>query len=366
MKKKLLVAILTFMFIGSLLIGCGNTSETISEETNADEEDNTEVVEADAVGSEELEYALVGDGLNEAKVLRIGYQPQFGSHLAALEEKFHYLEQEFEQDGITVEFYTFEKGTALLESMAAGGVDIGDALGDSPFITSAASGRPIAGIAAGKDDMTNTMWILADEGSGIESVQDLEGKVVAASIGSSGHLFLTKALAQAGLTLDDIELVNLADTDDLAALEGNSIDACTVANTIGATIEASGAAYAIEVPRVELARSIYVANSEYAAENPEIVARFLKILLEYDAYAEENRDEVQQLVADTFDIPYDNLEAYQTYNFTSEDLDDNFYERLEGSVEFLIDQEIITGLDAKSVTNSTYLEEARRLLAEDN
>lgn len=364
MKKKLITVILSTMLFGVLFIGCANTADTSSETANTGSEEDAEAEQTETQDEvTQGEYALVGEGLNEATVLRFGYLSPFGTHIIALEEKYHYLEQEFSKDGITVEYYNFTKGPELLESMAAGGIDVGDQLGDSPFVTATAAGNPVVGIAAGKDDPGNLECIVADEGSGIESIEDLKGKDVAVSIGSSGHLFLSKALEQADLTVDDINMINLADTDYMAALEGDSIDACVTQTATGNTLESNGAGYLLDIPTIELAKAVFVANSDYAEKNPEIVARFLKIIIKYNEYAQENRDEVQQLISDTFDIPYDSLEGYQNYDFVHEDLDDDYFERLQGTVDFLVEQGTIAGLDIKAVTDDTYLKEAERLLA---
>lgn len=354
-KTRKISGLLIAAVIASLLAGCGD-KDAVSGKTSQ---------KADSAETAAGENGLAGEGLNEAAVIRIGYNPTFGTQLTALEEKFHYIEEEFAKDDIKVEFYSFEKGPALMEALAAGGIDISDAVGDGPFITAAAAGNGITGIAVGKDDKTsNGTYIVVDEGSGIESVADLKGKNVATAIGTAGHLFLTCALNDAGLSIDDVNIINLIDTEYLAALEGNSIDACVTPEAMALTIINTGAAYQLDVPKIELAPLIYVARSEFAEENPKLVARFLKVLLQYNDYAVENREETQKLIAESFDISPDSLSGYLKYTYDM-DLDDSFYTRLQKSIDFYAGQEIIEGLDADAVTDSRYLEEAQRLYEED-
>lgn len=342
MNKRLLSGIIFICLTILILPGCGNKSQETT------------------VSSQETEAAE--EELNEATVLRVGYLPKFGDPIIALERKYHYLEDELKAKGISVEFYEFENGPPLLEALASGGLDVGNPVGDSPFTTSTAAGYPIVGIAAAcVDDTTNTMNTLVDADSGITEVSDLKGKRVAASIGTTGHLFLCKALEQAGLTTDDIELISLTDSEYLAAFEGDSIDAASTAQSLALTLADTGAAEAIDVPTIKLGKSVFIASSDYAEANPEIVAIYLKAVLHYYEYFEENRDEVQELTATTFDIPLESLASYQNVTFET-GFDDDFYERLQGTIDFLVDQDTIEGLDAHAVTDSSYLEEAARLL----
>lgn len=350
--KKLVITTLLAAFLAVNITGCGNSGQKDSVETAG-----TEIGEENPVSQE--------DGLNQATTIRIGYQPLFGTQIIALEDKFHYIEEEFAKDNIQVEFYTFEKGPALLEAMTAGGIDIGDELGSSPFITTTAAGNPIVGIAAGKYDPNGTMIIVADKESEIESYEDLKGKKVAVAVGTAGHSYLIQVLKSIGLTADDIELVNLAETEYLAALEGDSIDACVTLRSTGNTIVNAGAGEEVSGDVVYASPMVYVANSEFAQANPELVARFLKNVIKYNQYAAENRSEVQQLIADYFDIDYENLDSYQTYNYTDLIMEDYFYNDYQNSVDFLVDQETIEGLDLKAVTDNTYIEEAYRLLEDD-
>lgn len=368
MKNKLLTAISAAALAASVLAGCGNSSEetvgTTTEESAAGERVEEETTDEEtAVEDDSSEF--VGEGLNEATVLRVGYQPKFGDPIIALEQKYHYLEEELAEDDISLELYSFENGPALLEALTAGGIDVGDALGDSPFTTATAAGYPIIGIAAGLvDDTQNSTCILTDAGTGITNIEDLKGKNVAVSIGTSGHFFLVKALELAGLTTDDVNLINLTDSEYLAAFEGDSIDAAVTSLSLALTIEDTGAADVLDIEHIELAKSVFVANSDFADKNPEIVAIYLKAVLHYYDYFAENRDEVQELTAETFEIPASSLESYQNYTFDIE-LDDNFYERLQGTIDFLVDQETIEGLNSYAVTDSKYQEEAERLLAVD-
>jgi NitT/TauT family transport system substrate-binding protein len=60
---------------------------------------------------------------------------------------------------------------------------------------------------------------------GITSVAELAGKKVAVEIGFVGHLLLLRALEKAGLTEDDIELVNVRTNETPMVLASGEVDA---------------------------------------------------------------------------------------------------------------------------------------------
>ena len=108
----------------------------------------------------------------------IGYQPKFGEPLVVIEEKNNFLKEELSKYGVEVEFCEFENGPSLLEALSAGGIDAGYPLGDVPFATSAAAGNPVIGVAAAASDETkNFLYILEDDNSGIETVEDLSREI---------------------------------------------------------------------------------------------------------------------------------------------------------------------------------------------
>jgi len=72
-----------------------------------------------------------------------------------------------------------------------------------------------------------TMAVIAREGSGIGKgdLKSLEGKRIAASFGTINHLYILALLEKAGLTPDDVTLVNTPPPDMTVALLAKGIDA---------------------------------------------------------------------------------------------------------------------------------------------
>jgi sulfonate transport system substrate-binding protein len=133
--------------------------------------------------------------------------------------------------------------------------------------------------------------------TGIESVADLEGKRVAATRGTDPYFFLLQALGDAGLSEDDVEVVNLQHPEGQSALVRGDVDAWAGLDPHMAELELEhdGAELFFREPRyntygflnfldgfladrTEDARRVlraYERGREWAVENPEATAGIL-------------------------------------------------------------------------------------------
>src|SRR5690625_5148403 len=144
---------------------------------------------------------IAGCGASEEKAeeVRIGYFPNFTHITTIIALENGYFQEEF-GEGISIETMTFPNGSAFMEAMSTDEFDIGT-VGPSPATTTYMR-NPAHSIIAGA---VNGGAVLATaEGSGIESVEDLDGKSVAVpTIGSTQDIMLRKALHEVGLDIDD-------------------------------------------------------------------------------------------------------------------------------------------------------------------
>lgn len=126
----------------------------------------------------------------------------------------------------TVDWAQFAAAPPLLEALNAGAIDLGNA-GDTGLIAASSGGATFTLVAA-VSSPGKGMSLLVPAGSTVQSVADLRGKQVAVFRGSAGHAFLLAALARAGLSLADVELVDLQPADAAAAFQSGQIDAWAI------------------------------------------------------------------------------------------------------------------------------------------
>jgi sulfonate transport system substrate-binding protein len=172
------------------------------------------------------------------------------------------LESSGEIDGVPyeIEWTSFTSGPPLIEAINADAVDVG-VVGDTPTIFAQAAGTPVSLIAAARSNDSAGSAIVVPDGSDIGDIADLEGKKVAFTRGSAAHAFIVRALADADLTLDDVEVIDLQPTDALAAFGTGEIDAWAIWDPFTALVEENNDA------------SILVDGDEYTPGLTYMVAR---------------------------------------------------------------------------------------------
>ena len=131
--------------------------------------------------------------------------------------------------------------------------------------------------------------------TGISKVADLKGKRVAVTRGTDPHIFLVRALAEAGLTEKDITVVPLQHPDGRAALERGDVDAWSGLDPMMAAAEInSGAILFYRKPEANTWGILNVRES-FAAEHPDAVKRVIAAYEEARAWALAHPDYLKKL-----------------------------------------------------------------------
>jgi sulfonate transport system substrate-binding protein len=236
----------------------------------------------------------------EAQVVRIGYQPSSSVLLVGKAKGFY--EKEFLKDGVKVEWQPFLSGPVMIEAAAGDRVDL-LAVGNMPPLVARAGGIDLKVIAkAAFNPATNALLVRPD--SPIHSLADLKGKKVAAQVGSSVHFFLGQLLAQAGLSLKDVELVNLAGPDQGPALESGAVDAIILWMPYRTQLEQSGKARVLaDSSHVAGGLSLYAVRAEFAQKNPELVESFLKATQTTNRYMKSHPEQTLEVLSQASQFP---------------------------------------------------------------
>ena len=138
-----------------------------------------------------------------------------------------------------IEWAEFDGANAAVEALNAGAVDFDIALNQAapvlaqgnskaPWTTESA---PFKVIGASRTEKSPGIAIVAQGGSGISSVADLEGKKVSFAKGTANHYFWVLAALEAGIDPSDVELVLLPLAEARAAFQSGAVDALVTAVT---------------------------------------------------------------------------------------------------------------------------------------
>jgi sulfonate transport system substrate-binding protein len=132
------------------------------------------------------------------------------------------LEKEFAKDGIGIVWVQSAGSNKALEFLNAGSIDFGSTAGSAALVAKI-NGNPIKSIYV----FSRPEWtaLVTTKDSKIASVADLKGKRVAVTRGTDPHIFLVRALLDAGLSEKDITPVLLQHADGKTALIRGDVDA---------------------------------------------------------------------------------------------------------------------------------------------
>ena len=145
--------------------------------------------------------------------------------------------------------------------------------------------------------------VIGNADKGISSIADLKGKKVAATSGTSAEIILNLALKSAGLTSDDLEIVEMDANGMVSAMVSGNVDACATWSPGTVTIsEALGDKtvwLATNQDYINEATfpSSFITTQKYADEHHDILVRFSRALQKAADYRNEHIEEVAEMVA---------------------------------------------------------------------
>ena len=161
--------------------------------------------------------ALAADALKEIRIDWATYNP-----VSMVLKQKGFLEKEFARDGISIVWVQSAGSNKALEFLNAGSIDFGSTAGSAALVAKI-NGNPIKSIYV----YSRPEWtaLVTAKDSRIATVADLKGKRVAVTRGTDPHIFLVRALLDAGLSEKDITPVLLQHADGKTALIRGDVDA---------------------------------------------------------------------------------------------------------------------------------------------
>ena len=200
------------------------------------------------------------------------------------------LEKEFEKDGIKIRWVQSVGSNKALEFLNASAIDFGSTAGSAALVARI-NGNPIKSIYV----YSRPEWtaLVTKANSGISKVSDLKGKSVAVTRGTDPHIFLVRALADAGLTDKDVKFVLLQHADGRLALIRGDVDAWAGLDPMMASAELEdGAILFFRKPEANTWGILNV-REEFAKQNPDLVKRVLAVYEEARKYSLSHYDELK-------------------------------------------------------------------------
>lgn len=293
MKKKIALLIGAAMVMSSLTACGGGSVKPAETDAPATTAAGRSVTSAPAAAG--TTETSAGAEVFETVKVRMAYMPNMGSvSLAVTAKEMGY----FEEIGLDVELVEFQGGPAEIAAMASGDIDISQ-IGHGAHALCAEGEAVIFQIdCTGLADA-----VIGNKDKGVASIEDLKGKTVAVTSGTSAEVILNLVLQTADLSPDDIELVEMDANGMVSAMISGNVDACaTWSPGTGTIMQALGdkgvilANNAMYIDQVTFPSS-FITTQKFAKEKPDVMVRFARALQNAGDYRAEHIEEVAKWVA---------------------------------------------------------------------
>lgn len=201
----------------------------------------------------------------------------------------------FADNGVDVELKYFDNYTDSLNALASGVIDANSQTLNDTLVS--VSGGATQTIVLVNDNSTGNDKIIARDG--ITSVADLRGKKVAVEEGAVDHYLLLLALAEANLSQEDIELVNLPTDAAAAAFVSGQVDAVgAFAPFTSTALERSGSrAIATSAEFPGAIPDHLVVSADLVRDQPDEVQALVNTWFDTVAWMKDNRDAAIKIMA---------------------------------------------------------------------
>ncbi|WP_293859283.1 aliphatic sulfonate ABC transporter substrate-binding protein [uncultured Alsobacter sp.] len=220
-----------------------------------------------------------GPAFAQQKPIRVGYIADFfGASLTAIAND----QGLWAKHGLTPDIKVFTNGPIQIQALGAGSLDVGYIGPGALWLPASGKAKILAINAIGFSDR-----VIAQ--AGLTSMAALKGKKVAVPEGTSGDMILRLALAKAGMTLADLQIIKMDPSTLVSAFASKQVDAAGIWYPLVGVIKKT-------VPDLnELAKnadfypqhsfpSSFVARNEVIDQDPDLVKRFIAVLKDANDY----------------------------------------------------------------------------------
>jgi NitT/TauT family transport system substrate-binding protein len=251
----------------------------------------------------------------------------------------------FEKQGLKVETWTTDSGSAATQAILAGSSDMHS--GDFSLLSSSvANGADIKGFLYAS---ANDFLVATTKDSPIQSVEDLKGKTVGISrYGSGTDLSLRALVTQYGLDPDkDLNIVQIGNTGIIAAILGKTIDAGVTQPT---SVQQEAGLKVVAVVREEIpgfGGGTFFTSSAFIEEHPDALKAFAKVILESEKQIAADPNAAAEFYAAKFAISKDDAKIFVDTTIATWDLTSTFghfegrEEGLNSTIDWMVQLDVI-------------------------
>lgn len=264
----------------------------------------------------------------------------------------------FDKYGIKAERVDILTGKMAMDALINGNIDFG-ILVDSNIAFINFQGDPgIEVIAIVVDKSDDSIVGLKDK---ISSAEDLRGKRIGITKGTTSHVFAVSYLKDRGIDISEVEFVNMPPPSIQAAVINGNLDAGSLWQPFKYNVEKTRGDEVISLNDrdVYVARIFIAVRKDFAKQNPEAVEAFLRSLIEVEEHYKSDAKEFREKMAEELEMPLEIIDViWDEYDFHVH-MDRDVLDTVEAEAEWIVELEEYKGKqipDYESSFNPNFLQ----------
>ena len=205
--------------------------------------------------------------------------------------------------GVSINWVSFDTGTAMSAAMASGDVQLSVSQGVPPFVVATSAGQDLQMLDVAVSYADNDNCVVRSELEiDASTAGDLAGSKVAVPLGTAAHYGFLRQMDHFGVDLASLEIVDMAPPDGAAAIAQGAVDmACGWGGSLRRMKE-HGNVLLTGAEKTDLGILVFDVTSgptDFVAENEDLVAKFLAVTAEANAMwnSGENTDTMLPVIA---------------------------------------------------------------------
>ncbi|MGI6075589.1 MAG: ABC transporter substrate-binding protein [Pyramidobacter sp.] len=254
----------------------------------------------------------------------------------------------YEKYGLGVKYAPLTAGPEQTAALASGDLQFLNAVGGTSVIIAAANGADVKIISMYSRSPRAFMMFSND--TSLNSPAALKGKTIAGPKGTNLHELLSAYLKKGGLSVNDVNFVNMGIPASLAALENGSVDVALLAGPAAYNCMKSGKHLITNGDGLIAALIATATSQKFSDEHPELVNEFLTAQKEVLDFMAQNHDEAMKMTAEATHLSPEAVEEmYGMYDFSAE-ITEKDLKDLDSTQQFLLESGMIQkGVDTKTL-----------------
>jgi NitT/TauT family transport system substrate-binding protein len=220
----------------------------------------------------------------------------------------------FEENGLEVTIKGYASGKAAADALIDGEADIATSA-DFVFVSNSFEHTDLR--VFGTVATAEVIELVARKDKGITTPTDLEGKKIGVTKKSSAESDLGKFLLYNGLSIDDVELVDLTPSGIVKAVINGDVDAGVTWDPNVYNIKEELGDNAVSWSVVESFYFVLLTKEDWIKNNPAAAERFIKSVLEAEDYIKDNSEDAKEFIENRFDYESDYIDySWPNQEFT--------------------------------------------------